>query len=91
MCLSACETALGKVESGDDMVGFTRGFLYAGAGTLVSSLWGVDDRATCELMTRFHELLKDLPVREALRLAQLSVKATHPHPFYWAAFQVTGK
>jgi len=91
VCLSACETALGAVESGDDVVGFTRGFLYAGAGALVSSLWSVDDRATFELMTRFYENMKSLPARDALREAQLSVKAERPHPFYWAAFQITGR
>jgi hypothetical protein len=47
--LSACETALGKVESGDDVVGSTRAFLYAGTNAVISTLWSVDDRATFRL------------------------------------------
>ena len=51
--LSACETGLGKIASGDDVVGLTRGFLYAGASSIVASLWKVDDRGTATLMNRF--------------------------------------
>ncbi|MBF0128835.1 MAG: CHAT domain-containing protein [Alphaproteobacteria bacterium] len=88
--LSACETALGKVEGGDDVVGFTRGFLYAGASTIVSSLWSVDDRATQDLMVGFYKEMAKSPKAEALRKAQTAVRAHHPHPFFWAAFQLTG-
>jgi CHAT domain-containing protein len=89
--LSACETGLGRVASGDDVVGLTRGFLYAGASTVVASLWKVDDRATSILMTRFYEELKSRGKREALRSAQLAARAQYPHPFFWAAFQLTGE
>lgn len=88
--LSACETGLGKVASGDDVVGLTRGFLYAGARTIVSSLWQVDDEATAKLMTSFYRNLQGFGKREALRLAQMEVRKAYPHPFYWAAFQVVG-
>lgn len=88
--LSACETALGKVAKGDDVVGFTRGFLYAGANSLVSSLWQVDDRATRDLMISFYSNLKDVSKDEALRQAQISVKKQNPHPYFWAAFVLTG-
>ncbi|MBN2126272.1 MAG: CHAT domain-containing protein, partial [Deltaproteobacteria bacterium] len=88
--LSACETALGRVENGDDVVGFTRGFLYAGASSIVSSLWSVDDRATCELMKQFYRDLDGMGKREALLSAQRTVRKSYPHPFYWAAFQITG-
>jgi CHAT domain-containing protein len=88
--LSACETGLGKVNNGDDVVGLTRGFLYAGSSSIVASLWEVDDRATSLLMTEFYANLKKTDKREALRQAQLSVKKQYPHPFYWAAFQLTG-
>jgi len=89
--LSACESALGKVASGDDVVGFTRGFLYAGADSIVSSLWKVDDQATSILMQQFYKSLKESDKRSALRTAQLKVKDTYnSHPYYWAAFQITG-
>ena len=90
--LSACETALGKVAQGDDVVGFTRGFFYAGARTIISSLWQVDDRATGELMKRFYQRLKPGKTNAALRQAQLTLKKDPrtAHPFYWAAFQMTG-
>ena len=89
--LSACETALGKVANGDDVVGFTRGFLYAGTNAIVSSLWQVDDLATSILMQEFYKNLKYKDKRTALRLGQLKVKNTYnSHPFFWAAFQLTG-
>jgi CHAT domain-containing protein len=56
----------------------------------VASLWKVDDRATSLLMTRFYESLKSHDKRDALREAQLATKAQYPHPFYWAAFELTG-
>lgn len=89
--LSACETALGKVANGDDVVGFTRGFLYAGVSSIVSSLWKVDDQATSILMQEFYKSLKETDKRSALRTAQLKVKDTYnSHPYFWAAFQITG-
>jgi CHAT domain-containing protein len=88
--LSACETGLGKIGNGDDAVGFTRGFLYAGARAIVSSLWKVDDQATSRLMAEFYANLKKDHVRDALRKAQLSVRKQYDHPFFWAAFQLTG-
>ena len=88
--LSACETALGKVATGDDVVGFTRGFLYAGARSLISSLWQVDDEATRDLMVNFYNNLSKMSKDEALRQAQLRIKKQYPHPYYWAAFLLTG-
>lgn len=88
--LSACETGLGKVSNGDDVVGLTRGFLYAGSGSVVASLWKVDDLATADLMTRFYAHLARGDRRQALRAAQLETRSKYPHPFYWAAFQLTG-
>jgi len=88
--LSACETALGKVATGDDVVGFTRGFLYAGAHSLISSLWQVDDEVTSNLMVNFYTNLAKMSKDEALQQAQLKVKKHYPHPYYWAAFLLTG-
>ncbi|MDD5249415.1 MAG: CHAT domain-containing protein [Rhodocyclaceae bacterium] len=89
--LSACETGLGAIESGDDVVGLTRGFLYAGASAIVASLWQVDDRATGQLMTAFYAALRSGADKSAaLRRAQLETLRANPHPFFWAAFQLTG-
>lgn len=88
--LSACETGLGKIASGDDVVGLTRGFLYAGAATIVSSLWKVDDKATSDLMRAFYANLGQTGKLDALRRAQLELKTKYPHPYYWAPFQLVG-
>lgn len=88
--LSACETGLSRVANGDDLVGLTRGFLYAGAGSIVASLWKVDDAATADLMSIFYKKLNDTNKREALRTAQLETRKQYPHPYYWASFQLTG-
>ena len=87
--LSACETGLGKINNGDDVIGLNRGFLYAGANTIISSLWQVSDEATADLMQLFYQD-NGKDKREALHSAQLTVKAKYPHPYYWAAFQITG-
>ena len=89
--LSACETGLGKVANGDDVIGLTRGFLYAGARSIVASLWEVDDAATEQLMLSFYGNLQTHDKREALRLAQINTRANYPDPMYWAAFQIVGK
>ena len=89
--LSACETGLGKVVNGDDVIGLTRGFLYAGARTIVASLWEVDDAATAQLMESFYKNLGAHDKREALRLAQIETRNSHPDPWYWAGFNVIGK
>ena len=88
--LSACETGMGKVLSGDDVVGLTRGFLYAGANSIVASLWPVSDDETQFLMTSFYSNLKTRPKAEALRQAQLQTRKKYPHPFFWSAFQLMG-
>jgi CHAT domain-containing protein len=88
--LSACETGLGKIANGDDIVGLTRGFLYAGSSSIVASLWKVDDLATSQLMTRFYTELGKTNKRDSLRKAQLETKKKYAHPYYWAAFQLTG-
>jgi CHAT domain-containing protein len=79
------------VASGDDVVGLTRGFLYAGSRSIVASLWSVEDKSTAELMGAFYGNLSKLPKREALREAQLKTRQAFPHPFFWAAFELTGR
>ena len=88
--LSACETGLGKIANGDDVVGLTRGFLYAGAATIVASLWKVDDQATSDLMRAFYTNLGRTGKLDALRQAQLEIKRKYPPPYFWAPFQLLG-
>jgi CHAT domain-containing protein len=88
--LSACDTGLGKILNGDDVIGLTRGFLHAGARSVMASLWSVDDSATAQLMISFYRELDSHGMREALRLAQINTRAAHPEPLYWAAFEVMG-
>ena len=90
--LSACETGMSAVYEGDELLGLTRGFLYAGTPSLVVSLWRVNDRSTTLLMKRFYEgLLEGLSKPAALRQAGIDIKARFPHPYYWAPFILMGK
>jgi CHAT domain-containing protein/Tfp pilus assembly protein PilF len=94
--LSACETALGKEVRGEGMIGLTRAFFYAGARSVVASLWMVSDRSTALLMREFHaHLLDGEDAPAALRRAKLGLlKSKDPrfrHPFFWAPFIVIGR
>jgi CHAT domain-containing protein len=93
--LSACQTALGKQIRGEGLVGLTRGFMYAGAPRVVSSLWQIDDRASAEFMKRFYQgmLGQKLRPAAALRAAQISMQKDPRwnEPHYWAAFTLQGE
>lgn len=89
--LSACETGLGKVSNGDEIVGMTRAFIYAGTPSVVTTLWKVNDRSSYELMREFYANLKSMKKSEALRQAQLTAMKEFPEPFFWAAYQLTGE
>ena len=88
--LSACETGLGKLSRGDELVGLQRAFLYAGTPDVVTTLWKVDDRASFLLMRGFYERLAAAGPMEALRAAQRGLMVDQPHPFAWAAFALAG-
>jgi CHAT domain-containing protein/Tfp pilus assembly protein PilF len=104
--LSACDTGLGEEQGGEGLIGLTRAFQYAGARTVMASLWSVQDRATSELMIHFYKHLRaGLPKDEALRQAQIElirgpIEVVNQNgektlldasaPYYWAGFQVYG-
>ncbi|MBK8903200.1 MAG: CHAT domain-containing protein [Anaerolineaceae bacterium] len=90
--LSACETGVGALAPGDDLIGLTRGFISAGAPSLIVSLWMVDDEITAQLMRTFYQrlLAGDNPAA-ALRFAQLELAKQHPHPFFWSPFVLLGR
>ncbi|MGQ0597947.1 CHAT domain-containing protein [Aquabacterium sp.] len=91
--LSACESGLGKVQKGDEIVGFTRSFLSAGASSMVASLWPVADDSTEALMTRMYQSMSEgADLMDAMRTAQTEVQKRRrfAHPFFWAPFNVIG-
>jgi CHAT domain-containing protein len=93
--LSGCRTGLGKEINGEGLIGLTGGFMYAGAKSVVVSLWSVDDEATAALMKLFYKgILQDkLPPSQALRNAQLEIRKDPrwQSPFYWAGFILQGE
>lgn len=93
LTLSACETGLGQQVTGEGMIGLTRAFFYAGARSLLVSLWPVLDRSTPDLMVHFYENLKRSEQKaEALQHAKLAMieSEDYSHPYYWAPFILAG-
>lgn len=92
LVLSACETGLGKEVGGEGIVGLTRAFLYAGAKSLIVSLWPVVDRPTADLMQNFYKSLDTTGSKvEALRKAKLDmIRGGQPNPYLWAPFILSG-
>jgi CHAT domain-containing protein len=91
--LSACETGLAKVAPGDELIGLGRGFLYAGAGALIASLWRVADDLVVEFMDVLYlELYSGVSKAAALRTASQTIRDRHQHlhPAFWGAFQLIG-
>jgi len=88
--LSACQTGLGKINAGDDVVGLNRSFFYAGTHTVVSSLWRVSDVSTAVMIKTFYRLYMNRNKADCLKQAALHVKTRYPHPGYWGAFTLVG-
>src|SRR3970040_718169 len=92
--LSACETALGasyftEVPAGDDFVGLTRAFLFAGSPSVLATLWEVDDRSTLPLMKSFYRQWGQTDKARALAEAQrsrLNPGGPSRPPYFWAPF-----
>jgi CHAT domain-containing protein/tetratricopeptide (TPR) repeat protein len=91
--LSACASGLGTETVGEGIQGLTRAFHHAGARSIVASLWDVSDRSTATLMGHFYRGLRDGRSKDrALAAAQVALirSGRFAHPFYWAAFQLSG-
>jgi len=91
--LSACETGRGQNVRGEGLVGLTRSLQMAGARSVVATHWRIDDQASREVMVAFHRkvrggLAKDEALREAM--AETHRKGAYHHPYYWAAFFLSG-
>lgn len=90
--LSGCATGLNVVTAGDELLGLVRGLLYAGAQSVLLTLWNVHDRSTSEFMDAFYKKVKRGDSKaSALRNAMLDLRDRFPHPYYWAPFTLTGK
>jgi CHAT domain-containing protein len=91
--LSACETGLGEQTRHEGIIGLTRAFQYAGARSVVVSLWSIADASTARLMAELYRHLKAGASKdEALRRAQVALirSKAYGHPFYWAPFVLVG-
>jgi CHAT domain-containing protein/tetratricopeptide (TPR) repeat protein len=89
--LSGCGTGLNALIGGDELLGLVRGWLYAGAQSVLVSLWDVNDRSTAALMGRFYQRLRRTTDRAAaLRDAMLATREEDPHPYHWAPFVLIG-
>ncbi|MGD8506576.1 MAG: CHAT domain-containing tetratricopeptide repeat protein [Candidatus Bathyarchaeota archaeon] len=91
--LSACQTGLNERSPGDELIGLTRAFLYAGAPSVIVSLWSVDAHSTQELMLEFYKLLKSgLDKATALQRATTRImeKEEWSHTYYWGPFILVG-
>jgi len=90
--LSACQTGMGKLERGEGILGLPRIFFYAGARSVILTLWRINDESTAKFMNLFYRYLSEGNDKaQALRLAKLEmINSKFSHPFYWAAFVLNG-
>ncbi|MBX2892036.1 MAG: CHAT domain-containing protein [Saprospiraceae bacterium] len=96
--LSSCESAVGELQPGEGIIGLSRAFAHAGAKSIVSSLWQVNDVSTAELMVGFYDnmvrgkMRKDTALSESCRQYLSDTKRPNElkHPYYWSAFTITG-
>ena len=92
--LSACETGLSQFTTGDELIGMSRAFFYAGTSSLLSSLWTVNDKSTSLLMDRFYNSLvnegnsKVMALKSAMQ--ELKAMPEYSHPYFWAPFFLSG-
>ncbi len=90
--LSGCGTGLNVVVGGDELVGLVRGLLYAGARSVLVTLWDVNDKSTADFMKSFYKHLQASPNKAlAMQRAMQELREDYPHPYYWAPFVLVGK
>jgi len=94
--LSACKSGMGDLKKGEGLLSLSRAFYYAGAKSLVYTLWNINDSSSSEIMENFYENLSDGALKdEALRNAKLTFLEKHKednfkHPYYWSSFVISG-
>ena len=90
--LSGCATGMNVVTPGDELLGLIRGLLYAGAHSLLLTLWDVHDRSTADFMAIFYRRFRDGAGKAAaLRDAMIELRERYPHPYHWAPFTLIGR
>ncbi len=90
--LSGCGTGLNVVVGGDELLGLVRGLLYAGARSLLVTLWDVSDRSTADFMKAFYRHLQSQPDKAlAVQQAAQELRQSYPHPYFWAPFTLIGQ
>lgn len=94
--LSACETGLGEAQPGEGIISLAHAFSFAGAKSIVTTLWSIDDEKTSQIMATFYKNLKEgQPKDQALRNAKIQYLQSHKgeaaHPYFWAAFVPIGE
>ena len=94
--LSSCETGLGKLSRGEGLIGLTRAFMYAGAPSVLASLWSVGNPTTKLMTSLYQNMTAGKTKAEALRQAQIKIlhsrdaAMSYAHPFFWAPFVLVG-
>ena len=89
--LSGCSTGLNVIAPGDEVIGLMRGLLFAGARSLLLTLWDVSDESTAEFMKAFYgRCFNHMDAASALQGAMQELRERHPHPYYWAPFTLVG-
>ncbi|MHC9542731.1 MAG: tetratricopeptide repeat protein [Vulcanimicrobiota bacterium] len=89
--LSGCNTALGEDSLGNEMLGISRSFMYAGTPSVLATLWTISDESSVLFMKEFHRHFREGKSKaESLREAQRSVEVKYPSPMHWAPFILIG-
>ena len=93
VALTACQTGLGRVISGEGTMGMGRAFQYAGAKSVMMTLWSVAEKASVQMVESFFRHVKEGKTKlEALRLARKEIRDQgYDHPFFWAPFILVGE
>jgi CHAT domain-containing protein len=90
--LSGCATGMNVVTPGDELLGLIRGLLFAGAHSLLLTLWDVHDQSTSDFMAIFYRRFQEGAGKaSALRGAMIELRERYPHPYHWAPFTLIGK